>query len=92
MARCSAARARFAGWPDPRGPGRIFKSRTAIAAGPGVEADLIVVNARVYTMDPALPRAEAFAVKDGRFLAVGSTADIRNLATLAHARDRRRSG
>ena len=29
----------------------------------------------------ALPRAEAFAVKDGRFVAVGSTSDIRNLAT-----------
>jgi predicted amidohydrolase YtcJ len=44
------------------------------------EADLIVLNARVYTMDPGLPRAEAFATKAGRFLAVGSTADIRGLA------------
>jgi hypothetical protein len=43
--------------------------------------DLIVTNARVLTSDPALPRAEAFAVKDGRFVAVGSTADVRNLAT-----------
>jgi predicted amidohydrolase YtcJ len=50
-------------------------------AGAGVEADLIVVNARVYTSDQALPRAEAFAIKNGRFIAVGSTADIRNLAT-----------
>lgn len=49
--------------------------------GSGVEADLIVVNGRVLTMDPALPRAEAFAIKSGRFLAVGSNADIRNLAT-----------
>jgi predicted amidohydrolase YtcJ len=32
-------------------------------------------------MDPALPRAEAFAVKDARFVAVGSNADVRNLAT-----------
>jgi predicted amidohydrolase YtcJ len=47
----------------------------------GVEPDTIVVNAAVFTSDPALPRAEAFAVKDGRFLAVGSTADIRRLAT-----------
>jgi hypothetical protein len=46
-----------------------------------VEADLIVVNARVYTVDAARPRAEAFAVKNGRFVAVGSTSDIRNLAT-----------
>jgi hypothetical protein len=45
------------------------------------EPDLVVVNARVYTIDPARPRAEAFAVKNGRFVAVGSSADVRNLAT-----------
>jgi predicted amidohydrolase YtcJ len=44
------------------------------------EPDLIVVNGKVLTSDPALPRAEAFAVKNGRFVAVGSNADIRNLA------------
>ncbi len=44
-------------------------------------ADVVVVNARVFTSDPAQPRAEAFAVKDGRFVAVGSSADVRNLAT-----------
>ena len=49
--------------------------------GAGIEADFIVVNGRVLTQDEALPRADAFAVKDGRFLAVGSTADIRNLAS-----------
>jgi hypothetical protein len=54
---------------------------TPAAAGPGAEADLIVVNARVHTVDPALPRAVAFAIKNGRFIAVGSTSDIRNLAT-----------
>ena len=46
-----------------------------------VDPDLIVVNARVYTVDPALPRAEAFAVKGDRFIAVGSTSEMRNLAT-----------
>jgi predicted amidohydrolase YtcJ len=54
---------------------------TPTQAGAGVEADLIVINARVFTVDAARPRAEAFAVKDGRFLAVGSNADIRNLAS-----------
>ena len=49
--------------------------------GAGIEADLIVINGRVLTMDPAQARAEAFAVKDGRFFAVGSTADIRNVAS-----------
>ena len=44
------------------------------------DIDLIVINAAVYTMDPRAPRAEAFAVSGGRFVAVGSTSDIRNLA------------
>jgi len=43
--------------------------------------DLVVVNANVYTVEAAQPRAEAFAVKNGRFVAVGSTSDVRNLAT-----------
>jgi len=45
------------------------------------EPDLVVVNGRVLTSDTAMPRAEAFAVKNGRFVAVGSTSDVRNLAT-----------
>jgi predicted amidohydrolase YtcJ len=57
------------------------QSPTAALAGSGAEADLILVNARLYTIDPAMPRAEAFAVKNGRFIAVGSSADIRHLAT-----------
>ncbi len=43
------------------------------------DADLVVLNAKVYTVDPRMPQAEAFAVKGGRFLAVGSTADIKGL-------------
>lgn len=38
--------------------------------------DLIVVNAAVSTVDSAFSTAEAFAVKDGKFVAVGRTADI----------------
>ena len=33
-------------------------------------ADLIVTNANIYTVDPAMLRASALAVKDGRLLAV----------------------
>ena len=47
----------------------------------GVEPDLVVVNGTVYTSDSALPRAEAFAIKNGRFIAVGRSGDVRNLAT-----------
>ena len=45
------------------------------------DADLVVFNANVYTMDTALPRAEAFAVKNSRIVAVGSNKDIRTLIT-----------
>ena len=40
------------------------------------EADLLVTNARVYTVDDAFSTAEAFAVKDGKFIAVGTTAEL----------------
>jgi len=53
------------------------RSRESVAA---VDPDLVVFNARVYTMDDAMPRAEAFAVSGGRFVAVGSTAEITALA------------
>ena len=43
-------------------------------------ADVIVVNGDIYTVDPEAARVEALAVEDGRFLAVGSNAEIRELA------------
>jgi predicted amidohydrolase YtcJ len=59
-------------------------SRAAGQAAPAAadprSADLIVVNATVYTMETGAPTAEAFAVKGGRFMAVGRSADIRGLA------------
>lgn len=42
--------------------------------------DLILVNANIYTVDPALPRAEAIAVASGRITAVGHTEEIAALA------------
>lgn len=53
--------------------------RTASAAETGPETDLVVFNAKVYTVDANLPRAEAFAVKSGKFTAVGTNADIKGL-------------
>jgi predicted amidohydrolase YtcJ len=46
-------------------------------------ADAIYVNGNVITVDPAKPYAEAFAVTNGRFSAIGTTAEIRRLATPA---------
>ncbi len=46
----------------------------------GQRPDFIVVNGNVLTQDDANPRAQAFAVRGDRFIAVGSDADVRNLA------------
>jgi predicted amidohydrolase YtcJ len=43
--------------------------------------DLVLLNGVVYTVDDRQPKAEAFAVLHGRFIAVGRTADIRQLIT-----------
>ncbi len=50
-----------------------------LAAAEGQDADLVVFNAKVYTVDPSQPRAQAFAVKAGRFIALGSDAEIKPL-------------
>jgi predicted amidohydrolase YtcJ len=39
--------------------------------------DLLVTNATVYTVDSTFSKGEAFAVKDGKFVAVGSAADLK---------------
>lgn len=43
-------------------------------------ADLIVVNADVRTVHSTMPRAEAFAVSDGKFVLVGDTSEVEALA------------
>jgi hypothetical protein len=52
-----------------------------LGAGSVFGADLIVVNANVITVDQSKPQAEAFAIENGRFSAVGTNAEIRRLAT-----------
>ena len=60
-------------------PWPVTATQTQTAADPR-DPDLVVFNAKVYTVDAAMPRAEAFAVKAGRFAAVGSTQEIGALA------------
>lgn len=45
----------------------------------GLAPDMVVVNGNVLTQDAAQPTAEAFAIKDGRFVAVGTNDDVQNL-------------
>ena len=50
----------------------------AVSGGPG-DPDLIVVNAKVTTLDDARPEAEAFAVVDGVFAVVGGGEEVMRL-------------
>lgn len=45
-------------------------SRTA----PAAPADLVLTGARIHTVDPALPEAQALAVRDGRIAWIGADA------------------
>jgi hypothetical protein len=60
--------------------GVVGGSCVRIAAAAEVrDADLVVLNAKVYTVDARMPKAEAFVVRGGKFIAVGTTADIKAL-------------
>ncbi len=45
-----------------------------------MSADVIFLNARITTLDESAPHAEAVAVTDGRFAAVGDRAEVEKLA------------
>jgi len=49
--------------------------------GATVKPELILFNGDIRTMDAANPRAQAVAIVDGRFFAVGSNDEVANLAT-----------
>lgn len=53
---------------------------TFAASGAAAQPDAIFVNATVYTVDDAFSVAQAFAVEDGMFAAVGTEDEIRGLA------------
>jgi predicted amidohydrolase YtcJ len=50
------------------------------AFGQQVTADLILLNGKVFTADPANSSTQAIAIHTGRILAIGSDAEIRKLA------------
>src|SRR5713226_5885096 len=61
----------------------LLASLPALEALPGAQTpapELIFVNAKIYTVDPMFSVAEAAAIANGRFAAVGSTAQVRRLA------------
>src|SRR5215470_1749451 len=52
-------------------------SLLAATAASAQIADLVFINGKVFTADARSAIAEGFAVKDGRFIAVGTTAAMR---------------
>src|SRR5262245_14414410 len=45
------------------------------------QAQVVLLNANILTMDASQPRAQAVAIADGRFVAVGSNEEVSALAT-----------
>ena len=52
------------------------KQGGATAADETATADVAYINGRIYTVDEAQPWTEAVAIKDGRFLVVGSNEEV----------------
>lgn len=63
--------------------GAYVAPRPGTAEEPPLRADLVVLNARVWTVNRAQPEAQALAVWQGRLLAVGSNEALRPLAATA---------
>ena len=45
-------------------------------SAPVIAADMVFTNGKIYTVNEAQPWAEAVAIKDGKFIAVGSSDDV----------------
>jgi len=55
----------------------VAATQPVVAAPQAGEADVVYKNGFVYTVDPVRTRAQAFALRDGKFLAVGSNDDMK---------------
>ncbi|HXG12164.1 MAG TPA: amidohydrolase [Gemmataceae bacterium] len=55
-----------------------YTSQPTLAAR--LAADLVLINGKVWTVNPKQPEAEAVAIRRDRIIAVGRTADIKPLA------------
>lgn len=59
----------------------VANAATLVAAWRSAEPpDLIFFNGKIVTVDAAFSYAEAMAIRNGRFVAVGKNADVRSLA------------
>lgn len=56
-----------------------FLCITIFSCSPLPEADLILVNGKIRTMNEAAPQAEAIAVRSGKIVAIGTTSSVEKL-------------
>lgn len=56
-------------------------------SSPKESADLIITNATVYTADDVFAKAESFAIKDGRFIGIGTNASVADAYTATETID-----
>ncbi|MEO1179095.1 MAG: amidohydrolase [Pseudomonadota bacterium] len=61
------------------GTAATFALSTTPALAQAGAADLVLINARITTMDPSQPEATALAAKDGTFVAVGDRPSVEQL-------------
>ncbi|MBQ4822181.1 amidohydrolase [Aquimarina sp. MMG016] len=54
---------------------------------PKEQADLLVFNAKVYTVDDTKPSAEAFVIKENKFVAVGNLEEVSKKYTFSDSLD-----
>ena len=51
-------------------------TKAAPAPEPALVADTVYTNGKIYTVNEAMPWAEAVAIKDGRIISVGNAQDV----------------
>lgn len=51
---------------------------TSCTKSPQKKADLLIVNANIYTVDSSFSKAEAMAVKDGKILELGTSKNLKS--------------
>jgi predicted amidohydrolase YtcJ len=71
---CGRFFAFIAGW------GVVASLAMGTISSAAVTADLVILNAKVHTMDQARPKAEAVAIYGNRIAAVGTSEEMRRLA------------
>ncbi|MEH6584878.1 MAG: hypothetical protein V7754_23390, partial [Halioglobus sp.] len=56
------------------------QTRSPASVSAAIIADTVYTNGKIYTVNEAQPWAEAIAIKDGKFIVVGSNSDANAVA------------